>query len=149
MPTTNPFSLPVGMEPSLAGLLREWAALRRKDNPVPFADDFDIETLGLPTSLVSVVDVFEKPLRFRFALVGKKITERFGGELESCFVDEVSLKGPLRFFLSQLCATAESAEPTYFSDKAEQTGFDRLMLPYWGNGQVLLIVAAFAWLRVP
>ena len=85
---------------------------------------------GLQSRLV-LVDVFDKPQRFRFNIVGGDVRAWYGGDLAGRFIDEIDIKGPLGFFLSQASATVEALAPT-----SHQNGFARLLLPLWGDGHV-------------
>ena len=55
----------------------------------------------------------------------------YGGDLAGTFIDEIDIKGPLGFFLSQASATVEVLAPT-----CHQNGFARLLLPLGGDGHV-------------
>ncbi len=129
--TNAPFPLPQKLAPDLARVREYWDGLKRGENKVPFADDVNFSKLpGLQGRLV-LVDVFDKPWRFRLNIVGGDIHSWYGGDLTGKFVDELESKGPLGFFLAQASATVEAKAPTFYQD-----GFARLLLPLWGNGYV-------------
>ena len=126
-----PFSPPTRLPPELERVRTYWAGLKRGENEVPFADDVNLSALsGLQDHLV-LVDVFDKPRRFRLNIVGSGVRGWYGGDLAGKFVDEIEPKGPLGYFLAQASATVEAAAPTY-----QQAGFARLLMPLWGDGYV-------------
>lgn len=114
-----------------------WNSLKRGENTVPFADDVALSALAGIEGRLLLVDVFEKPQRYRLAIVGKDIRDWFGADMVGKFADELDAKGPLKFFASQASATVEAAEPTYY-----HAGFARLLLPLWGGGYVSQLLGA-------
>jgi len=128
---TQPFALPAHLTPDLAQLRTYWDGLKRGENKVPFADDVALSKLpGLQGRLL-LVDVFDKPVRFRFNIVGADVSAWYGGDLAGKFADEIEAKGPLAYFPAQASATVEARAPTFHQD-----GAARLLLPLWGNGYV-------------
>lgn len=133
----RPFSLPATLSPELAQVRAYWDGLKRGENKVPFADDVVLSALpGLQGRLI-LLDVFDKPLRFRFNIVGGDIRTWYGDDLAGKFVDETAAKGPLGYFLAQASATVEAAAPTFHQD-----GFARLLLPLWGSGYVSALLGS-------
>jgi hypothetical protein len=147
----SPFSVPHVIDPGLTKVLRHWQGLRRKDNPVPFADDLDVAKLPDIESRLFVLEIFERPLRARFGYVGAEVAAQYGEPLESQFLDEVPPKGPCRYLAAQWTATCEDEAPTYYAHaselslKAPARGYARLLLPLWAQGYVSSILGAFAW----
>ena len=135
----HPFALPATL-PSELGRVRDyWASLKRGENKVPFSDDVVLSALpGLENRLV-LVEVFDKPQRFRLNIVGGDILGWYGADLAGKFLDEIDAKGPFAFFLAQASTTVEAAEPTFHQD-----GFTRLLLPLWGNGYVSMLLGGIA-----
>ena len=127
----HPFSLPATLSPELAQVRAYWDSLKRGENNVPFADDVTLSQLPSLQGRLVLVDVFDKPLRFRFNIVGGDIRTWYGSDLAGKFVDESEARGPLGYFLAQASTTVEAAAPTFHQD-----GFARLLLPLWGNGYV-------------
>lgn len=135
----QPFAPPANLTPDLAQVRTYWDELKRGENKVPFADDVNLSKLpGLQGRLL-LVDVFDKPVRFRFNIVGADVTAAYGGDLAGKFADEIDLKGPLAYFLAQASATVEARAPTFYQD-----GTARLLLPLWGNGYVSALLGAVA-----
>ncbi len=139
--TRTPFALPVRLDHELETLRRYWSALRRADNPMPFADDLRVDHLSRFSASLVVLEVREKPERFRFDIVGTEIERRFGEELSDRFLDEIAHRAPLEFFASQCTALIETSEPTWHGNGV----YERLLLPFWGNGYVSRIAGAYAW----
>ena len=135
----QPFALPANLTPDLAQVQTYWNGLKRGENKVPFADDVALSKLpGLQGRLL-LVDVFDKPVRFRFNIVGADVSSGYGGDLAGRFADEIEPKGPLGYFLAQASATVEARAPTFY-----QAGTARLLLPLWGNGYVSALLGAVA-----
>jgi hypothetical protein len=131
----HPFALPARLSPDLGRVRDYWDSLRRGENRLPFWDDVKPSALPGRADRLMLVDVFEKPQRFRFGTVGKDIRNDYGADIVGKFVDEIEAKGPLQYFLAQASATVEAAEPTYYHD-----GFARLLLPLWGGGHVAMLL---------
>jgi hypothetical protein len=140
-----PFSVPQMIDPSLETVRRYWVALRREQNALPFADDLNVEQLSQFASRLMVLDVRERPQRFRVAIVGKEIEVVFGEELADRFLDEIAEHSPLEYLDSQCCALMQSQTPTWFERRDANHSYERLLLPLWGNGYVSTILAVYAW----
>ena len=119
---------------------------------MPFADDVDLSALGRLSRKVVLIEVSEKPVRFRcaFELVGKEVERDYAGDLGGKFLDEVDVRHPIQFLLSQCSATVESGEPTYYrhgvaGGRGPRTHrkYSRLILPLWGEGRIGMLLAAF------
>jgi hypothetical protein len=140
-----PFALPERIDPSLETVKRHWAALRREQNPLPFADDLNVGRLSQSAPRLMVLYVRECPQRFRIEIVGSEIEKRFGEELADRFLDEIAEHAPLEYLDSQCCALMQSQTPTWFERQDAKFSYERLLLPLWGNGYVSLILCAYAW----
>lgn len=130
----NPFPLPGTLERDLAAVEAAWRALRRAQNDIPFADDLKPGALSAQAGRVLLIDVFEKPERFRFSLLGGDLLLPQDKALSGKFIDEVDLPAPLGFLRAQASATVEARAPTYHGG--------RLLLPMWGDGRVSLLLGA-------
>jgi hypothetical protein len=134
---SNPFPLPDVLAPDLAGVHAVWLGLRRAANDMPFADDLKPAALAAQAGKVLLIDVFEKPERFRFSLLGGDLLQAQDKALSGKFIDEVDLKAPLGFLRAQASATVEARAPTCYRDGG---GAARLLLPLWGDGRINLLL---------
>jgi len=138
-----PYSLPKNLEADLARVLAYWQGLKRGEANMPFWDDINISALPDLLDRLMLIDVFNKPVRFRFAIVGDEIKAQHGGELVGKFLDELEARDPLRYLNSQSSATVESHAPTYYrSLEVERRGYSRLLLPMWGDGHIGMLLGA-------
>ena len=74
--------------PNLVRLYTHWDEMRR-GKAMPARSDFD--PLALPQLLgnLILVDVQHEPLRFRYRLIGSRLTERIGRDMTGRFFDEI------------------------------------------------------------
>jgi hypothetical protein len=135
-----PFAVPSDIDESLVRVRDHWLGLRRGQADIPFADDVKLSTLEDPAADLMVIDVFERPMRFRISIAGHRIASRYGQLVEGLFADEIIPGAPLDYFLSQCSATVEGRGPTYYHDP--QSSYARLMLPLWGDGHISSLLAA-------
>lgn len=148
----RPFALPKKLERDLARVLAYWDALKRGEAEVPFFDDVNVTSLPELATKLFMIDTLDKPMRFRFSfgVVGAEVKRAYGGDLDGRFLDEIEVRPPLQFLLSQCSATVESRRPTFYRHAAEPggsaaaRGYARLMLPLWGDGGIGLL-GAFDW----
>ncbi len=135
----RPFAIPRRLSPSLDGARAYWRRLLRGAAPMPFGDDVRIADLGDLADSGFLIDVFEKPERFRLQIIGARIP---GQGLAGLFIDEASLASPLNYLRSQCSATVEAAAPTWFEEKARSSssGYSRLLLPTWGDGRIGMLL---------
>lgn len=137
--TPHPFTLPASLSSDLGRVRDYWDGLKRGENQVPFWDDVNLSALPGFEGRLMLVDTFKQPQRFRLNTVGKEIRDWYGTDVVGKFVDEIDAKGPFEYFTAQASATVEAAAPTYF-----QSGFERLLLPLWGNGYVSMLLGTMA-----
>jgi len=142
--TSTPFALPDKLERDLARVLSYWEGLRRAQNSMPFWDDLKLSALADIAAEVLLIDVFEKPERFRFNHLADTLTQRYGETLTHKFADEVDLSEPFAFLRGQCSATVEARDPTYYRCGAGGTSpaYARLLLPMWGNGRISMLLGA-------
>lgn len=146
--STAPYALPRKIEAELARVLGYWRGLKRGNNEIPFADDLNLPALRDVSERLMLLEVFERPARFRLAIVGSEIKAKYHGDLDGKFVDEIEIRDPLRYLASQSSATLESRKPTYYytNEKgggSHQAAYSRLLLPMWGDGRIETLLAAF------
>jgi len=119
---------------------------------MPFWDDVNLTALPDLSDRLMLIDVFDKPLRFRFETVGKELKERYGANVIGKFSDEIEIKCPFQYFKSQCVATVESRIPTYYRHEAARRQdsrtaeeFSSVILPMWGDGRIGMLLGAVAW----
>jgi hypothetical protein len=142
-PPSLPFALPQRLEPALDSVRKHWLALRRGQADIPFTDDVKLSALSDAAANLLLVDVFERPARFRFAVATPGIAARYGQAVEGMFADEIVPKPPLDLVLAQSSVTLESRAPTYYRSTGT-TAYSRLMLPLWGDGHINGLLCAIA-----
>ena len=141
--TDTPFALPDTMDPSLTRVLAYWQSLKRAEATMPFWDDLKLSSLpGLAGELM-LIDVFNRPERFRFNTVGASIAQRHGDPVVGKFVADTALHRPFRFLRAQCSATVEARAPTFYRDAEGPSS--RLLLPMWGDGRISMLLGAVAW----
>src|SRR4249919_2841905 len=112
--STAPFTLPPKLESDLVRVRAYWKGLKRGGADMPFWDDVDLSKLPDLSSRLMLIDVFNKPVRFRLGTLGKELKERHGGDVVGRFLDEIEAPTPLQYLSSQSSATVESRAPTYY-----------------------------------
>lgn len=138
----QPFTLPTTLKPPHARALAYWEGLLRGSAPMPFWDDLVLDDLGDLRRDAFTLEVFDKPERFRFGLIGETLKQATG-EFEGEFLGEGELPEPFGFLLSQASATVEAARPTFHVFPGEPA-YARLLLPMWGDGRIGLILGVVA-----
>jgi hypothetical protein len=151
--STQPFAVPADLHLELRRVRDYWESLKRGENDMPFWDDVKLSSLPDLSDRMLLVDVFERPQRFRFGSVGAQIRQRYGADLAGKFADEIDPKAPFEFLSAQASATIEAKAPTLLScgaadgsrpSGAHPNGYARLLLPMWGNGRIEMILGAIA-----
>lgn len=139
----TPFALIERLPPRLEFLNRHWGALRRGQADMPFADDIDLTKIETIAGDVFILRVSENPTRFRFDIL------RLPGwpgasDLANRFLDEITPAAPFDLARAQADATVETRAPSFYEHRSEGQvrSYARLMLPFWGEGQVKLILGA-------
>ena len=72
-PSTAPFSLPEKLEPGLARVRAYWEGLKRGAADIPFGDDLNITAMPDMAGRLMLIEVFDKPVRFRLGMLGEQI----------------------------------------------------------------------------
>lgn len=135
------YSLPPSIDSELARLQLYWKDLIRGENSMPFSDDINLSEIPELESRILLMQAFENPERFRFEQVGERIGSHYDVPLKGLFADEIRQHGPLEDFVRQCSATTARSAPTYFRSGA---GYERILLPTWGEGHVQLLLGAVA-----
>ena len=119
---------------------------------MPFSDDVNPSTIPDLSGRLILIDVFDRPLRFRLDMVGQDIRERLGRDVIGKFLDEIDAPAPLQYLNSQASAAVESRAPTYYRHDSRQElgsrgtdGYSRLLLPMWGDGRIAMLLGAITW----
>ena len=136
---TQPFPLPTKLEPELADLQRYWNGLKRGQAEMPFTDDVKL-TLAPHSTWTMLADVLKQPVRFRFALVGDDIRRSYGSDLAGLLADEIDIRVPLNFLVSQCSAAVEGRSSSYYA----HDGYARLALPLWGDAHTNALLIGVA-----
>lgn len=141
MKAATPFPL-VDLEPELEQLRTYWVSLIRGHNDMPFQDTFSPNSLAHLTQRLLILDVFDKPNRFRYnSLLGADLEAKYGADVRDLFVHETERRAPFDFLESQAEATVESAQPTYYRG----ANYSRLLLPMWADGRISMLIGAVVW----
>jgi hypothetical protein len=119
---------------------------------MPFWDDANLSALPDLSSRLILIDVFDKPVRFRLGMLGEELKERHGGDVLGKFLDEIDVRAPLQYLNAQSSAAVESRAPTYYRHgSANRVGsrttdaYSRLLLPMWGDGRIGMLLGAVTW----
>jgi hypothetical protein len=131
------------MNADLIRVRDQWLSLRRGQADIPFADDVKLSELQDTAIDLMIIDVFERPTRFRISIAGRRIASHYGQLVEGLFADEIVPRAPLDYLLSQSSATVEGRAPTYY--RSPRSSYARLMLPLWGDGHINSLVGAVSF----
>jgi hypothetical protein len=151
-PSTAPFSLPEKLEPGLARVRVYWEGLKRGAADIPFGDDLNITAMPDMAGRLMLIEVFDKPVRFRLGMLGEQIEGRKCDDAVGKFLDEIEVHAPLQYLNSQASATIESRAPTHYrhgggrhrKHSSPPDGYARILLPLWGNGRIGMLLGAVA-----
>jgi hypothetical protein len=135
------------VEGNLARIQDYWQRLRRGENSIPFSDDIRLASLSSMAQDVLLIEVFDDPMRFRIDIAGARVEKQYGAPLAGKFVDEVAPRGPLDGLSAQCRAVVEARTPGYETRKASKQPLARLVLPFWGDGHVAMLLVAIAYLN--
>lgn len=139
MTKSTPYALPATLEPDLAEVRAYWQSLiRGQASDMPYWDDVKLSALPKLEGQLMLIEVFEKPERFRLDILGKGLVKQYGSDATGKFADEIEPSAPFDFLRAQASATVEGRAPTY----AKQGGQARLLLPLWGDGRISMILGA-------
>jgi hypothetical protein len=136
-----PFAVPAKLHVDLARVRDQWLALCRGQADIPFTDDLKLSELESDDVDLMVLDVFERPPRFRIAIASPGIGHRYGQSVEGLFADEIVPRAPLDYFVSQCSATVEGKAPSFYRHPSLPS-YARLILPLWGDGHINALIGA-------
>jgi len=97
-------------QPSLRQLYAYWDE-KRRGRRFPARADIDPLELGFVLGNLSLIDVLQDPLRFRFRLQGTMAVSRLGYDLTGKFVDEIPDPEYRRVTLDTYRKVVEQARP--------------------------------------
>jgi hypothetical protein len=144
---SQPFAVTHPVAASLDAVLSYWQDLRRGEASIPFWDDLRLADAKATGAEVFLVDVFATPERFRFAEIDMALDAGARDAVLGRFIDEVALPHGFEMLRAQCAATVEGARATVYSHEpaeAGERGYERLLLPLWGEGQVHMLLGALA-----
>lgn len=128
---------------SLRSLLAYWESKERQLGRLPERNDLQPDEMLPFLPFVSLIEVRRNPLSFRFRLVGTGIVGAMGREATNRLVDDdmfgTSTEAVEAFFSIPL----DTHGPAYASGEytvtpsGRQLGFESLLVPLSGNGQVI------------
>ncbi len=137
--------------PSIAGIERDlarvqdyWQQLRRGENSVPFSDDISLTSLSHMAQQSLLIEVFHDPARFRVDIAGPRVEQHYGAPLAGKFLDEIPARGPLDGLSAQCQSVLQARTPGYETRGQGKQRFARLVLPFWGNGHVDMLIVAIS-----
>jgi hypothetical protein len=142
--TDNPYPPPEEITLTLRRVYAYWESLKRGGNSMPFWDDVNLSVIPDLGDGLLLIDVFERPERFRFNTVGQAYLGAGDRSLIHQFADEIQLPHRLRYLRSQASATVESCQPTFYRNGGAQSDrpYSRLLMPMWGNGYVGMLLGS-------
>jgi hypothetical protein len=140
----SPFPLPEALERNLFQVLTYWRGLRRAENIMPFWDDLRISALSDQTAALFLINVFDRPERFRFDQLTGELMKNFDQTLTGKFIDEIDLSDFFAYLRAQCSATVEARAPTYYRDYSGHISpvHARILLPMWGDGRIGMLLGA-------
>jgi hypothetical protein len=115
---------------------------------MPFWDDINLTAIPEVSARLMLIDVFDKPVRFRLGMLGAELQGQHGRDVVGKFLDEIERYSPLQYLSSQSSAAVESRAPTHYrhvSDSHAVNPYSRLLLPMWGDGRIGMLLGAVAW----
>lgn len=98
------------LSPVLAQAFESWRALRR-DTPCPRRRDFDPLLFRPVLGMLSLLEVFRDPMRFRYRIHGTETARWVGYDLTGKFVDEGANKAWVDMAHDHLGEVANSGRP--------------------------------------
>jgi hypothetical protein len=112
---------------------------------MPFWDDVNLTALPDLSGRLMLIEVFDKPWRFRFGIVGEELKVHYRADVVGRFSDEIEIHHPFQYLNSQGLATIESRAPTYYRHEATKRGSSRAADPFqYLNGQGLATIESRA-----
>ncbi|HEX3485932.1 MAG TPA: hypothetical protein VHT51_12785 [Micropepsaceae bacterium] len=141
----NPFAVPARLDDTLTQVLAYWNGLKRGNAEMPFADDVKLGDIWKLSNSIVLVHVLPMPHRFRLEIAGRQLIRMYGEDVAGRFADEIAVRPPLDFFLSQCSAATDARAPTFYRHPATADGhgaYARILLPLWGDGRIVALLGA-------
>ena len=122
-------------------ILRYWLS-KRKTTRFPSRADIEPAAIARLLPDVMLIDVEYPPLRFRFRLVGTRLTRVYGKEYTSRYLDELDLDDHQRAITCDYdevaqCGVPHCDEYAYIMHSDRYRHFERLLLPLSDDGQIV------------
>lgn len=139
--------------PQLRRLLADWES-RRRGREFPARADFDPVDFGYILGDLSLVEVFQDPLRFRFRLHASNLADRGGIDMTGRLLDEMPDERRRANALRHYQKVMAERRPSVTFFKREYTDSriwdcEVLVLPLAADGTTIdMLMVAFAWHKV-
>lgn len=136
--------------PMLQRLYGDWEA-RRRGRELPTRADFDPCDLGYALGYLSLIDVYQNPLRFRFRLQGTAVVDRVGRDNTGKFIDEMTDLRHSAMATEHFSEVLTTRRPVVKARRAYVTDVrvwncEILVLPLSNNGaDVDMMISCIAW----
>lgn len=136
--------------PMLQRLYEDWEA-RRRGREFPTRRDFDPCDLGYALGYLSLIDVLQNPLRFRFRLQGTGVVDRVGRDSTGTFIDEMKDRRHCAMATEHFTAVLETRRPVVKVRRAYVTDVrvwncEILAVPLSNNGvDIDMLMTGIAW----
>jgi hypothetical protein len=136
--------------PMLQRLYGDWEA-RRRGREFPARADFDPCDFGYALGYLSLIDVFQNPLRFRFRLQGTGIVDRVGRDCTGNFIDEMKDRRHSAMATEHFSEVLKTRRPVLKARRAYVTDVrvwncEILVVPLSNNGaDIDMIMSCIAW----
>jgi hypothetical protein len=130
----------------LRRLLSDWNGWRGS-REMPSRADFTPADICYLLGNIVLLDVFHRPVRFRYRLIGSNMTARRGFDLTGKFMDEHPDPTFREVVIERNRTLVATRQPAHFSYDfvgvgGMQTKYEVLNLPLSSNGQVIDIILA-------
>lgn len=129
-------------DPDMIALYDYWKA-RRRGRRMPSRRDIDPVDLPRQLPNIMLIDVEQRPLRFRYRLVGTRVVEASAEDRTGYYFDSVEFFALNPIIMTQYRQVLESGEPMFslepFKNFVNDTIYqvDRLILPLSAGGETV------------
>jgi len=113
----------IALHPKLQKLQDYWEE-RRRGREFPARSDIDPIDFRFALGHVSLIDVLQAPLRFRYRLVATNLTKHLGYEMTGKTADQIAEPQVRDYVLTRYCRAVEARRP--LTESGEETLDDRV-----------------------